>query len=217
MSGKSKITKTTEASAALKDDKKTHQKKSKKMQQALRDEFVKKLKESNEDIIEITRNIRQTQSQLTQLEETNGKNKKQKVTSAQNNLRNLRKRQAEVEKDVKRVLGKLRGLGDEVNLEEICKEMPKVIEIIATATKKKKESEKVEKNKSEDPAEPSGPDPVTPKSPVYSLFGDTPRTGATFSKPPHFSEFNNSPDKEVPVNRHEQVRKMRKSKEVSRI
>jgi predicted nuclease with TOPRIM domain len=62
---------------------------------------MKKLQEMNADLTEVKSNIKQTQTQVNQLEETNGKNKKQEIATAQNNLKNLNKRHAQLEKEAK--------------------------------------------------------------------------------------------------------------------
>jgi chromosome segregation ATPase len=194
----------------VKEDNKTQAKKSKKNQQIV-NEHLEKLKETNGDLVDLKRNIKQTQSQLTQLEETNGKNKKQKMTNAQNNVKNLKKRQAELEKQVKGVLGQIRGLGEEVNLESKCRDLPAVLEIVLVTAKKKKEVGKVEEKKKEQVPEAKKvarvePEPAKLPHESSSIFGRTSYTPATFSMPPHFSEFNKSPPKETAESRHEQVR-----------
>jgi hypothetical protein len=83
---------------------------------------------------------------------------------------------------------------------------------VLVTTKKKKEVK--EEKKIEPPAEAKRvarvePEPVKLQKKSSSLLGGTPYTPATFSMPPHFSEFNKSPPKETAERRHEQVRNTR--------
>lgn len=218
------------------DTKKKSQKKTKKLSsqpklRALIDEELKNLRELNGDLLEVNINIKQTQVQLNQLQETNGKNKKQRMTTAQNNLKNLNKRHAQLEKEAKTMLSNVRGLSTEVDLEKECQEMTAVKGLVPLLSKKKK-PEEVKEVASEQPKAPDdaqqqktpyltqqqyAPDaaqeqnckPIDPgpsKSRFYSLFGASPIFGATFAKPPHFSEFNNAPRPEISVSKVNQVR-----------
>lgn len=206
MSRKNKVTQNAVSVESIKDDKRKC--KSKKMIQKELEELVSKLKDQNDDHIEIVRNTKQTQSQLVQLEETNGKNKKQKMETAQNNLKNLKKRQIELEKKMKDVLGKMRGLGDEVNLEKECKGLTGVLEVVTAMTKKKKNKVGNEQVKQEEQKESDKKlDSVKIQKKDSSPLNEAHYAAATFAMPPHFSEFIKTPEKEKnPAKKHEKVR-----------
>lgn len=174
------------------------------------DEGLKILREMNADLVEVNLSVKQEQTKLNQLKETNGKRKKQKMETAQNNLKNLNKRQTQLEKEAKTMLNNLRGLNVDVNLAEECKDMAAIKSLLVPAPKKKK-SEEVKEQQSEQSVEREqcvksiDPDPPKSQSRLYSLFGDVPVFSTTFAKPPHFSEFNSNLPQML-NNKHDQVR-----------
>lgn len=169
------------------NQKKKAQKKSKSQHKprVLIDAELNKLREINADLMEVKVNVKQTQSQLNQLRETNGKNKIQKMSTAQNNLKNLNKRQSLLEKEAKTILNNIIRMNADLDFEKECGQMVAIKDLVALLLKKKKPAEKQQEKIVEDHK-------------LNSIFGNSVMAGA---KPPHFSHFNNAPRAETSWNK----------------
>lgn len=108
------------------------------------DEYLAELEDLNEKLSEVNLDVKQTQNQLTQLRETNGKNKKKKMATAQERFKEFTKCQSQIEKEVKAVVSNIKGLKRGIEVEEHCKGMSAVMALLVPPKPKENDETKVE-------------------------------------------------------------------------
>lgn len=107
-------------------------------QQQLFDQ-TKLLGELNSELSEVSSSIKQTTHQIVQLNDSDGKNKSQKIASAEAKLKNLHKRKPALEKDIKSTFIIIKELKPDVDLHKECASMTAARALLPQPVKAKKE------------------------------------------------------------------------------